>query len=871
MKEKNWIRVKEILQEVLEIEPSKRLDFLEKAGITVETRAEVESLMAFEEESEDFMSLGISDFSKDFAANEESEILLAGQKIGVYEIVRELGQGGMGAVYLATRADGKFSQRVALKLLKREMNTSALRRRFQQEQEILASLEHSNIARLLDAGTTNDKIPFLAMEYVEGLPIDKFCHIHQLDLNQRLDLFRQICSAVSFAHRNLIVHRDLKPSNILVNDDGVPKLLDFGISKILSSEFEPAGSATVTRLGAMTPGYASPEQLQSKSVTTATDIYSLGIILYELLSGHRPFETKESDLKEIYKAVLESEPPPPSAMVNTFAKNYQERTEPEIEEFSAELFVAETKEDGETEFNKTCRTIPDNVNLNSSNLRGDLDNIVLKALRKEPERRYLSAENLAEDIHRHQRGLPVTARPNTLSYRAEKFFKRNRASVFAGILIILAVISGVVATLWQARVAAAERDRAQIEAAKANKINEYMQNVLNFSNPGALSSNPKRNREATVAEAMDEALKNIDTNLGDEPEIQAELLVTIGSTYHSQGQYDKAIALFRQAVEKFDGVFGADNLKSMQTYQVLASSLALGGKNDEAEQIFLKVISYFRLKVVEDKIQTRRLVLSLNDLANIYNYNSNYPEAEKLYRESIENFENLNGRKERLVIPGILSNLAWLLHSRGDFEQALKYYNQAQAAQLAGDKEGLEAGTLNNKIGVAYTEMGDYAQAEIYYRKAYDILMKAVGEENFYTVSVMYRTAYNDYRQGRYAEALTLVNKSLGIQRKVFPNGHNVTAFSERLAGEIATKTGDPVKGEEFLRKALDYLLKKTKEPNRDISRAKLSLSENLIVQKRFTEAEELADAALDGSIRNVGENHPFTKECRAVLSRIPK
>ena len=198
--------------------------------------------------------------------------------------------------------------------LKREMNTAALRRRFQQEREILATLEHPNIARLLDAGTTDDKIPFIAMEYVEGLPIDDYCNKNNLDLNQRLDLFREVCAVVNFAHRNLIVHRDLKPSNILVTDDGIPKLLDFGISKILSPEFEQIDSATVTKLGVMTPGYASPEQLQSKSVTTATDIYSLGVILYELLSGHRPFETKENDLKEIYKAIIETDPPLPSAM-----------------------------------------------------------------------------------------------------------------------------------------------------------------------------------------------------------------------------------------------------------------------------------------------------------------------------------------------------------------------------------------------------------------------------------------------------------------------------------------------------------------------------------------------------------------------------
>ena len=293
MQTENWKIVKDLLAEILPLEYSERNSFLDNSGINDEIRAEVESLLLFEEESEDLMKLSAVEFSKDFFDTEEAaENVLIGQKFGVYKIVRELGCGGMGAVYLAERADGKFEQKVALKLLKREMNTAELRRRFAQEREILASLEHPNIARLLDAGTTDDKIPYLTMEYIEGLPIDEFCSKRQLDLNQRLNLFRKVCAAVDFAHRNLIVHRDLKPSNILVTDDGTPKLLDFGISKILSAEFENVNSATITKLGAMTPSYASPEQLRSESVTTATDIYSLGVILYELLSGHRPFECK---------------------------------------------------------------------------------------------------------------------------------------------------------------------------------------------------------------------------------------------------------------------------------------------------------------------------------------------------------------------------------------------------------------------------------------------------------------------------------------------------------------------------------------------------------------------------------------------------
>ena len=450
MKTENWIKVKELLQEVLPLDLPERKNFLENSGVSAEIRREVESLLAFEEESEDLMRLPSFEFSKDFFdADGDGKNRLIGQKIGVYEIVGELGQGGMGAVYLAERTDGKFKQKVALKLLKREMNTVALRAHFRQEREILASLEHSNIARLLDAGTTDDHVPFIAMEYVEGLPIDDYCNRHDLDLTDRLNLFRTVCSIVNFAHRNLIVHRDLKPSNILVTFDGSPKLLDFGISKILSTE--PENTATITKLGVMTPGYASPEQLRGESVTTATDIYSLGVILYELLSGHRPFETKENDRREIYRAVIEIEPERPSSVV--------------ISDFGfgiADLKkTASAAENRQRTADNRLKTNPKSQIPNPKSLKGDLDNIVLKALKKEPERRYSSAENFSEDIRRHLEGLPVTARPDTFAYRAEKFIKRNSLSVLAGALILLAIIGGVAATLWQARIAQAERVKAE--------------------------------------------------------------------------------------------------------------------------------------------------------------------------------------------------------------------------------------------------------------------------------------------------------------------------------------------------------------------------------------------------------------------------
>ncbi len=870
----NWQKVKELLDEVLNLEASEREKILHNSEIDNEIREEVRSLLAFEEDSENLIKLSAVEFSKGFFDDEnDTENVLIGQTIGAYKIISELGYGGMGAVYLAERADGNFSQRVALKLLKREMNTAALRRRFEQERNILASLEHPNIARLLNAGTTEDKIPYIAMEYVEGLPIDDYCNKNKLDLDQRLDLFREVCQAVDFAHRNLIVHRDLKPSNILVTNDGKPKLLDFGISKILSDEFDQINTATVTKLGAMTPSYASPEQLQNKSVTTATDIYSLGVVLYEILSGHRPFETKEENLKEIYKAVIETDPPLPSQLIDSMSKSFKEitnaRTELKDEDISDHSTVVQNF-DKKTEPNKLHNTLPSKVNLSSGSLRGDLDNIVLKALRKEPERRYSSAENLSEDIKRHLLGLPVTARPNTVSYRAEKFFKRNKASVFGGTIIFLVIVGGLFATLWQARIAQTERDRAILEAKKVEKINAYMQKILNFSNPHWLSSNPDQNRDAKISDALNEALKNIDADLANEPEIQAEILFTIGQTYVSQGQYALGDELLTQAIEKFDEVYGQGNLKSMQTSVILGDTKYFTGKLDEAEKLYDSAINYFRPKILEDYSQIKWLGIALNDLANIHSLRGNFQEAEKLVQESLKFSGELSGN-DRFMIPVLLSNLGGIKSNTGDYPGALAYFRKAQTElELMGNQEKFESGNLYRNIGVTYVRLENYEAAEVSFQKSNDILQKTGGEENVYTLLSKYHTANNLYKQDKNEKAEELANETLEKLKKKFPEGHLVIAFSQRLLGDIYSKTGRLKSGETELRKALKSLLNTAKGPNAEVATVEISLGRNLIAQKRFDEAKELLISAVDNSTKTRGEKHPDSKVIKELLSQMP-
>ena len=644
-----WLRVKEILQKALEVNAAEREKLLDEMGVAGETRIEVESLLAFQERAEGLMEHSAVELSRDFIADDETAA--AGQRIGPYRIVEELGQAGMGALYLAERDDGKFEQKVALKLLKREMNTSALRRHFEQEREILASLEHPNIARLLDAGTTDDHTPYIAMEYVDGLSITEHCSMLGLDLSARLDLFTSVCGAVDFAHRNLVVHRDLKPSNIFVTRDGVVKLLDFGISKILSKEYETGNSATITRMGAMTPSYASPEQLQRKSVTTLSDVYSLGVILFELLSGHRPFESEEGDLREIYSAVLDKEPPLPSSLIDTNARSANVR----LPLIRADEGVTERLD---TIGSINRRTAAERVPVSPIRVKGDLDNIVLKAIRKEPERRYASPGLLAEDIRRHVRGLTVSARPNTFSYRASKFVSRHKIGAAATVTVLLAIIAGLAATLWQARIAQTERAKAEKRFNDVRKLaNSYLFEV--YPEVENLEGSLKA-REAILRNALS-YLDSLSAEAAGDRDLQSELATayekvgdvqgalnnsSLGDTKAGLQSYAKASRLREAVLAAEPGDIEAKE-KLANNYYVTARTLWNNTSTSEAEAAFEKALKLRRELVAEQPGSAEaknRLAVLLIDYGAIPAFNFQAEKALALFDEAMTIVKGLRDR-----------------------------------------------------------------------------------------------------------------------------------------------------------------------------------------------------------------------------------
>jgi serine/threonine protein kinase len=406
--------------------PASRSAFLDEAcGGDGELRRELESLLAAHEDAGHFLSTPVR---PDLDGAEEANAPEAHpQRIGPYQILDTIARGGMGTVYRAVRDDDAFRKTVALKLVRGGRHSETFERRFRQERRILAGLQHPNIATVLDGGTSEDGRPYLVMEYVDGQPITAFCAAREIGTRERVALFRTVCGAVQYAHQNLVIHRDIKPANVLVDRAGVPKLLDFGIAKLLAPGVDPDLTPTATLTPMMTPDYASPEQVKGQTLTTASDVYSLGVLLYELLSGRRPYEVQADSLEGIVRAICETEPRPPS------------------------------EAGGQTDSTRPApRSLPP-----ASDLRGDLDTIVLKALRKEAERRYRTAHDLSEDLRRHIEGLPVTARADTTLYRAGKFVRRHRTAVAAALLVSASLVGGIVTTMRQARLAQRRFDDAR--------------------------------------------------------------------------------------------------------------------------------------------------------------------------------------------------------------------------------------------------------------------------------------------------------------------------------------------------------------------------------------------------------------------------
>jgi serine/threonine protein kinase/tetratricopeptide (TPR) repeat protein len=656
MNAERYRKLKEIFNRAAEMTVAEREDFLENACDSDTLRREVEKMLGFAdaEDSEDAFEKNAFEL---FSGDGHTKIP---EKIGNYKIIGEIGRGGMGAVYEAVREADNFTQKAALKVIKRGMDTDAIVRRFRHEQKILATLEHPNIARFLDGGMTAAGLPFYAMEFVEGEFIDDYCRAKNLSVNERLRLFRQVCSAVQYAHQNLVIHRDLKSKNILVTGDGAPKLLDFGIAKVLTPETtEEIGTAT--QFGMMTPAYASPEQILGKRIGTTSDVYSLGVILYELLTGQKPYRINSNSQIEIEKAVLHGEPARPSSVVL--------RPLPIEHNQTAEQNKQRTKDKGQR----------------TKLLKGDLDNIILKALRKEPAERYASVGQFSEDIRRYLEGLPVRARPHTVSYRATKFIKRNRIAVTAAVLIFLSLCVGITVAIWQAHRAQQQRILAEKRFADVRQLANSV--VFKYHDAIADLEGSTAVREMLVKDAL-QYLDALAADAGGDNELKKELALAylklgdaqgkiyaanIGDTEGALASYRKSVALLEEVVRNAPADAKA-KIDLIKAYDSLAFLMTRAGGNSR-ELVEKSLNLYDELEKLEPAGDERRM--QLVDLLIRYG-------------DTAAGFEN--SLREHLKAQAVAEKLV-----------AADPHNTEKLRQLV---------RTNQRIGTDYQRLGDKARQE---------------------------------------------------------------------------------------------------------------------------------------------------------------
>ena len=649
---------------------------------------------------------------------------LEGTRVGPYRIVREVARGGMGAVFLAERDDGQFEQRVALKLIKRGMDSEEIHGRFLAERQILARLNHPHIARFHDGGVTADGQPWFAMEYVDGLPLTRHCAERGLGLSERLRLFRDVCDAVRYAHQNLVVHRDLKPSNILVTAAGDVKLLDFGIAKLLEGDEE---SLTRTELRALTPEYAAPEQVRGDPVTTATDVYALGGVLYELLTGHRACRFERPTPAEIERVICTVDPAPPG-------------------------------------------------------VSGDIDTIVLKALQKDPARRYPSAEALLNDLRRHEQGLPVLARPDSWRYRARKFVQRNRVGVTAAVLVALVLVAGVVATLWQARITRREADRAGV-------VRDFVVGLFEVAYP-----HRARGQAVTALDMLELGSDRARTELVRQPAAQAELLHILAAIYRDLGHYDRALPLIRDATEISNVAFGPDDILVAERQRTWARILYYQGEYAAAESLLGGVIAAYRRKMGPRDPETGT---SLLNLAYVLDAKGDYAGAEALQREVEVIYRAYYGDQD-LAAAWSLSNLGETLLKQGRIEEADSVHRAAfeiRRRQL--DPRHDELAISVHNLGLVHAAKGEYAAAERLLREA------AATRRRWYPGGHP-RLALAAWRGRRDAGAesrLRQVTKELA--RRLGPE-HPLTAAAQLNLAEVVAGRGHAAEADSLLGRALE-------------------------------------------------------------------
>ncbi len=799
MNSEKWQQISSIFQLALDCESEKRGALLvSECKGDRELLQEVKELLRSYETGKEFLAesplkIPAGLFVEDLSPSLENT------HFGSYKILSEIGRGGMGVVCLAMRDDDEFRKRVALKLVKRGMDTDEILNRFRNERQILASLEHPNIARLLDGGTTDDNLPYFVMEYVEGEPLNQFCDTHKLSTVERLKIFRKVCAAVSYAHQNLVVHRDLKPSNILVTPDGEPKLLDFGIAKLLKPDLFPqivAATGLITR--PMTLDYASPEQVRGLPITTASDIYTLGVLLYELLTGHRPYHLKNQTVAEIERVICEEEPERPSAIVRR-----------------AEVVTTADGEKHTLTPESVSRTRDGQPRKLQQNLRGDLDKILLKVLRKEPNRRYDSVEQFSEDIRRYLADLPVLAHRDNFGYRSQKYLWRNKFPLTIAALFAILIISFAAAFRIQAV-------RAEQQRVRAEKVSAFMAEIFKVADPNVTDG-----KTMTAREILDTGAVRLENELDDQPETKATLQNTIGEVYFGLGLYEQSVQMFEKALALRRQVLGMNSEEVAVTLEQLGFSRSLMADYSGAETNYTEALAIWRALYGS---KHERVAALLEKLGRSATERGDWETAANYFRQSLEVARQIYGDQyksgvcqdsERAspCIERIITNLAFSLQKKGDFAEAEKFYRQA-----------VEVSRRNNPNDIGMTDhrqhdlanfiggiRGDFDEAERLHREILDNRLRLYGNKYLGTGYSRWSLSFALDANNKYDEVEFNLRETTKIYENIFGREHPRTLWNYSDLGHF------------------------------------------LIYQRKFDEAEKLLRETSALQIKSQGEGHPIT------------